>query len=165
MATQGPIVALPSESGDRRRRPVGERKPPLGLCRSPREHTDPGPVDGEGRVSHKLVVAEPRQPLLQGLDSTVVVRRQGEGVDHAGDGVGLARRVPVDDRLFGQAVGDAPVHRPAVECGYHMRLAALELVAQQLAEQVVVPIPLALPVERHHEAVRARERLERVGRP
>ena len=44
-------------------------------------------------------------------------------------------------------------------------LAALELVPQQLAEEVVVAIPLARPVERHHEAVRARERLERVRRP
>ena len=48
---------------------------------------------------------------------------------------------------------------------HHMRLAALELGAQQLAEQVVVAIPLPAPVERHHEAVRARERLERVNRP
>ena len=52
-----------------------------------------------------------------------------------------------------------------LSAGTDVRLAALELVAQQLAEQVVVAIPLASPVERHDEAVRALERLERVCRP
>ena len=52
-----------------------------------------------------------------------------------------------------------------LSAGTIVRLAALELVAQQLAEQVVVAIPLAPPVERHHEAVRALERLERARRP
>ena len=40
-------------------------------------------------------------------------------------------------------------------------VASLELVPQQLAEQVVVAVPLALPVEWHHEAVGALERRER----
>ncbi len=42
----------------------------------------------------------------------------------------------------------------AVERGHDVRLAALELVPQQLPEQVVVAVPLASPVEGHHEAVR-----------
>ena len=147
---------------DRRGRTVGEREPALGLRGPPGQHADPGSVDGERRVAHQVVVAEPPEPLLQGLHAAVVVERQRERVDQAGDGVGLAGGVPVDDRRFGQVVGDAPGHRPAVELGHDVRLAALELVAQQLAEQVVVAIPLAAPVERHDEAVRALERLERL---
>ena len=50
-----------------------------------------------------------------------------------------------------------------LSAGTDIRLAALQLVAQQLAEQVVVAIPLALPVERHDEAVPVLQRLERVG--
>ena len=150
---------------DRRGCPVGESEPPLGLCRPPRQRADPGSVDGERGVPRQLVVAEPAEPLLQGLHPAVVVERQRKGVDQAGDGVRLAGSVPVDDRRLRQVVGDAPGHRATVERGHHVRLAALELVPQQLAEQVVVAIPLAAPVERHHEAVRTLERLERVCRP
>ena len=53
----------------------------------------------------------------------------------------------------------------ALSARHDVGLAALELVPQQLAEQVVVAIPLAAPVEAHHEAVRAPERLERLSRP
>ena len=52
-----------------------------------------------------------------------------------------------------------------VQLGHHVRLAPLELVPQQLAEQVVVAIPLAPPVEPHDEAVRALECVERLCRP
>ena len=146
-------------------RPVSESEPSLGLSRPPGERADPGPEDGEGGVPRQLLVAEPPQPLLHRLHPAVVVERQRQRVDQAGDGVRLTRGVAVDDRRFHQVVGDAPVHRAPVQSRHHMRLAALELGAQQLAEQVVVAIPLAAPVERHHEAVRARERLERVNRP
>ena len=150
---------------DRRGRAVGESEPPLCLCRPSRQRSDPGSNDRKGGVSPQLVIAEPAQPLLQGLHTAVVVHRQCQGVDKAGDGIHLTRGVPVLDRRFGQVVRDAPVHRPAVECGHAIRLAALQLVAQQLAEQVVVAIPLALPVERHDEAVPVLQRLERVGGP
>ena len=148
---------------DRRGRTLGESEPPLGIRGPPRQRTEPGSEDGECGVPPQLVIAEPPQPLLHGLHPAVVVERQRKGVDQAGDGVRLTRGVPVDDRRFRQVVGDAPGHRPTVELGHDVRLAALELVAQQLAEQVVVAIPLASPVERHHEAVPALERLERVA--
>ena len=43
-------------------------------------------------------------------------------------------------------------------------MATLELRLEELAEQVVVAVPLAAIVERDDERVRARERLERIGR-
>ena len=145
---------------DRRGCPVSESEPALGICGPARQRADPGTDNGECGVSPQLVIAEPSEPLLQGLHPAVVVDRQGKGVDQAGDGVRLTRSVPVDDRRLVEVVGDAPRHRPTVEFGHHVRLAALELGAQQLAEQVVVAIPLASSVERHHEAVPALERLE-----
>ena len=126
---------------DRRGCPVGESEPPLGIRRPARQRADPGSENGERGVPPQLVIAEPPQPLLQGLHPAVVVERQRKGVDQAGDRVRLTGRVPVDDRRLRQVVGDAPVHRTTVERGHHLRLAALELVAQQLAEQVVVAIP------------------------
>ena len=58
-----------------------------------------------------------------------------------------------------------PGHRTTVERRHHLGLASLELVPEELAEEVVVAVPLAPAVERHHEAVCALERLERVRRP
>ena len=165
VATHGSIVALPSGERDRRGGSVGEREPPLGLGGPRREHAEPCSGDRQRGVPPQLVLAEPPQPLLQGLHAAVVVQRQRERIDQAGDGVRLARRVPVDDRRLGQVVVDAPRHRPPVQRAHDLGLAALELVPQQLAEQVVVAIPLAPPVERDQEAVGALERLERVRRP
>ena len=91
---------------DLRGRPVGEGEPALSILGSPRQRPPPGSVDGERGVLHKLVVAEPPEPLLQGLHAAVVVERRTKGVDQAGDGVRLARRVTVADRLLGQIVGD-----------------------------------------------------------
>ena len=50
---------------DLRGRPVGEGEPALGVLGSPRQRTPPGSEDGERRVLHELVVAEPPEPLLQ----------------------------------------------------------------------------------------------------
>ena len=165
VATHGSIVALPSESGIFEVGPVGEGEPALSLLGSPRQRAPPGSKDGERGVLHELVVAEPPEPLLQRLQAAVVVERRTKGVDQAGDGVRLARCLPVADRLLGQIVGDAPGHRTSVERRHHLRLGPLELVPEELAEEVVVAVPLAPPVERHDEAVCALERLERVRRP
>ena len=150
---------------DLRSRPVGEGEPALSVLGSPRQRTPPGSIDGERGVVHKLVVAEPPEPLLHGLQAAVVVERRTEGVDQAGDGVRLAALL--DRSRPPPRAGRWRRTRPShgVERGHHIRLAPLELVPQQLAEQVVVAIPLAPPVEGHHEAVRARERLEHACRP
>ncbi len=118
VATQGSIVALPSESGIAEVAPSARASQRSASVGPSRQRADPGSVDGERRIPRQLVVAEPPEPLLQGLHAAVVVERQGEGVDQAGDGVRLARGVPVDDRRLGQVVGDAPGHRAAVERGH-----------------------------------------------
>ena len=159
IATQGAIVALPSER-DGRGGALGKRKPPLGLSRPPGQRANPGPEDRKRGVLHQLVVIEPAKPLLHGRHAPVVIQRQGQPVDQAGQGGGLAGGMAVTDRLLGQIVGHAPGHRAAVELRDCFGVATLELVSQQLAEQVVVAVPLAPTVEWHHEAVGTLERLE-----
>ena len=144
---------------------VCEREPALGLLGPPRQRTPPGSVDGERGVLRELVVVEPPEPLLHCLEAAVVVERWAEGVDQAGDRVRLACSLPVVDSRLGQVVGDAPRHRAPVELRHEIRLAPLELVAQELAEQVVVAVPLARPVEGHDEAVGAPEPREHLRRP
>ena len=146
----------------RRGRPVCESQQPLRIFRPPGQHADPGAVDGECRMLHQLVLAEPPEPFLRGPHPAVEVERQENALDQARDGARLARCVPVGDRFLRQIVGDAPGHRTTVQLGHHVRLVPLELVPQQLTEKVVVAIPLAPPVESHDEAVRAPERVERV---
>ena len=145
--------------------PVGECEPALGLVRSPGQRPPPRSVDGERRVLHELVVAEPLEPLLEGLHAAVVIERRTQCIDQAGDGVRLAGRATVADRVLGPVVGETPGHCTSVELGHQLGLRPLELVPEKLAEEVVVAVPLPLPVERHHEAVRALERLERLRRP
>ena len=87
VATHGAIVALPSESAHPRTCAVGEGKEALSLLGPPHQRTPPGSIDGERRVVHELIFAEPREPLLRGLHAAVVVERRTKFVDQAGDGV------------------------------------------------------------------------------
>ena len=164
VATQGSIVALPSESAIAEVAPSASASHRSASDGPPRQRADPGSVDGEGRVPHQVLIGEPPQPLVDGLRPPVVMERQHERVEQAREDVHLSGRVRVRDRLLRQVVGDAPGHRPAVERSDRVRFAALELGAQQLAEEMVIAVPLALAVERDHEAVRALEPLELICR-
>ena len=66
--------AAPSASASHARRP---RVVPSGRGASS--------IDGERGIVHQLVVAEPPEPLLQGLHPAVVVERQRQRVDQPGD--------------------------------------------------------------------------------
>ena len=54
----------------------------------------------------------------------------------------------------------APCRRSSMELGEELWLAPLQLGEEEASELVVVPVPLAPPIERHHEQVRGRDRLE-----
>ncbi len=146
---------------DGRGGPIGEGEPPLGLGRPPGQRAEPGAEDGERGEPYQVGLVEPCEPPLEGLHAPAVVEGLAELVDQRGDGGRLARGLSVEDRRLRQPIGRAPGHRAGVERGHHLGLAALELASQKLAEHVVVAVPLASPVERHDEAVRAHERLER----
>ena len=128
IATQGAIVALPSESGSPRWRPR-RGKPPLGLCRAPGPRANPGAVEGErgtaparrGRTSQ---ATPPRSPCARRNTTARPAGRPGR------PGWRSRRRHGVTDRLLGQIVGHAPGHRAAVELRDCFGVATLELVSQ-----------------------------------
>ena len=163
VATHGSIVALPSRAG------IVELAP---FARASHRSASAGrPVIARNQAPYmasagyrKLVVAEPAQPVLHRLHPAVVVEALRHPVDQTSHRVRLGRGLPVADRRLRKLVGDAPVHRATVERPRQGRIIALELGAQQLTEEMVVAVPLAVPVERHHEAVRALEALQGGGR-
>ena len=77
----------------------------------------------------------------------------------AGDEVGrlvdVARADRVADGVVDRALGQVPGGRPPVQLGHVVRRREGQLVLQQLAEEVVVAVPLAAVVERHEEEVGA----------
>ena len=75
----------------------------------------------------------------------------------------IAARVRVGERLVRPAVPLAPARRARQVHGEQLRMVALELAPEEIAEQVVVAVPLAAIVERDDERVRACEGVERIG--
>ena len=111
-ATQGSIVALPSESGIAEVAPSARASHRSASAGRPVSARNQAPIDGERGVPHQLVVAEPAEPLLQGLHAAVVVERQRRGRRSG------RRRCPSRPRrarrrlaASGHVVGDAPGHR------------------------------------------------------
>ena len=74
--------------------------------------------------------------------------------------IGVARLLRVVQRRFEFAVRFAPRAGPTIELADRVGFAPDELGTQQVAEQVVIAVPLAGAVEGHEEEVRARERRE-----
>ena len=68
------------------------------------------------------------------------------------------------DRGLRLTVRLAPRRRPPVELDDEIGLAPLQLGEEEVSKLVVVPVPIALPIERHDEEVRLHERLELVRR-
>jgi hypothetical protein len=77
----------------------------------------------------------------------------------------VAGRRGVVDRLRGVALLAVPGACPQVKLRRQLGLHAAELVAQQLAEQVVTAVPAPLGVERHEEQARPFEPVEHPRRP
>jgi hypothetical protein len=68
----------------------------------------------------------------------------------------------VADRLGGRAFEPVPGARPPVQLRHDIWLAAGEPAAEHLSEQVVIPEPLAMIVERHEEQVLALQQVDDV---
>src|SRR5439155_14106504 len=71
----------------------------------------------------------------------------------------------VVDRLARHVLIEVPVARATVQLVHAIRTRALELVAQELAEEMVVAVPIAARVQRHGEEPGALQLLEARGRP
>jgi hypothetical protein len=97
--------------------------------------------------------------LEPGVDGGVVSALEQPGGPVFGDQ--LDRRVVVaggdrvPDGVVGVSLGQEPPGRPSVQRRDRLGPGAFELQPQQLAEEVVVAVPLASIVQRHEEEVRA----------
>ncbi len=65
----------------------------------------------------------------------------------------VVARESVRDRRLPRTVILAPVSCAAVERRDHIWLAEVEFAGEQITEEVVVAVPLTVPVERHEQAV------------
>ena len=145
-----------------------------GSARPQRRTASPGPPGRAARrprlaeidklcVRLDLLVRAAVEPEPQGLDLTATCELVPvpEG-DPAGLGE-IAARVRVGERLVRTAVPLAPARRARQVHGEQVRMVALELAPEEIAEQMVVAVPLAAIVERDDECVRACEGVERIG--
>ncbi len=73
----------------------------------------------------------------------------------------IARGCRVLDSIGDQAAGAVPGARPSVKDGNEIGMAASELAAQHLSEQVVVAVPRPRVIKRHEKHVRTLDLLER----
>ena len=110
------------------------------------------PYSSNHCIQRNTVVA---LPLAHTRLALVSVRR------HA---IRVAGRLGVLERRLRHAVRLAPLGGPQVESRDDLRFAPPQLGRQQLAEQVVVAVPLAAAVEWHHEQVAGLELLEHATR-
>jgi hypothetical protein len=67
--------------------------------------------------------------------------------------IGVAGGLGMVDGQLGQPVGLTPDRRSGVQFRDQLGLTLLQLGPEQLAEQVVVAVPLPLPVKRDHQQV------------
>jgi hypothetical protein len=79
--------------------------------------------------------------------------------------IGVAGGLGMVDGQLGQPVGLTPDRRSGVQFRDQLGLTLLQLGPEQLAEQVVVAVPLPLPVKRDHQQVGVLQRLQHPARP
>ena len=111
-------------------------------------------LQGDQRVPFdQSSLREPLEPPAGGLGASAGVGGEREALDQPGHPIGVLGRLGVVDGQLRQPVGLAPGRRPSLELLDQVGLAPLELRAEQVAEQMVVLVPLAMPVQRDTEAV------------
>ena len=139
---------------------LARRDPAGDLVEAARVHRDPRLGEAQGGVTGDHVVPERVEPAGDGLDPAplqVRVQALGDQLARPAD-VAAGDRVP--DGLAGRAGLLVPGRRAAVQRRHEVRPGSRELVPQQLREEMVVAIPLALGVERHQQEAGPLEVLE-----
>ena len=121
---------------------------------------DPGPGRAQPRILSNGLVGQQIQPAGDGRQSAAV-----EFVDPVrGDQIRTACDVTGSDqvahRLIDKALALEPGRDSSVQTRDEIGLGALELGAQQLPEQVVIPIPVTRHVQGHHKQVVALDLLQ-----
>src|SRR4029079_14721015 len=122
---------------------------------SPRSRHDRAPGRGD-RVPLELLVGKEVEVPHQDVDlasadevEMLVAEQRGELV--------VAHRGGVRESLFDEAVRAEPVGRPPVKLPHRLRSGGPELDTQELAEEMVVAVPVPTTVERYEEQVRSLE--------
>src|SRR4029079_219517 len=97
-----------------------------------------------GIALEQTLMFEVRQPSFDRGDATSVIRRQCDLRDDRRHPVEIAGGQRVLERRLGIAVQLVPVRGAPVQDGDELRLALGELASEQVAEEVVVAVPLTL---------------------
>ena len=170
-AQQGPEIGEPAvERTAVRERPfelttLGRVSPVLGRCRVPQQGLHLRTEDGDlGVLLDQPALREPVEPAAGGVDPAFGVGPLRQTGDEPGDPIGIVCGLGMIDRRLRHAMTLEPVRRPNVQLGNQRRLRSPELGGEQLAEEVVVAIPLPTRVERDEQEVRRLQRLEDLGR-
>ena len=119
----------------------------------PAQQVHPGKVQigaGAGVPPHR---GQGIDPPLHTPGVAVIEQSPAVGLDQLDAGRKVSTGQAVFDGLGRLVVAGIPVARPPVQGGERFRLGALELVAQEFGEEVVIAIPAPLVVQGHQEEV------------
>ena len=142
--------------------PFGQLEPAAELdLRTAGDAGQERPDHTELRVALQLVGGERLQPSAQRCLLSPSSDLEPVFGDQLSCVVVVARRCRVLDGIGDQPAIAVPGARPSVKDGNPIGMAARELAAEHLSEQVVVAVPRPRVVKRHEEHVRTRDLLER----
>jgi hypothetical protein len=132
----------------RRRPALGGGRPAFGIVRLARQHLQQRPLHGDQRIPFdQPLLLEPGEPPAGGLGASAGVGGEREARDQPGGPIGVPGGLGMVDGQLRQTVGFAPRGRPSLELLDQLRLASLQLRTEEVAEQMVVVIPLTMPVQ------------------
>ena len=139
---------------------VGRRRPAIGRHRIPAQRRDPRRHEREPPVAGDHVLPEQVEPTTEGGAPPVPVVRETHALEQLGSPLRVAARVRVHEGVLEHPGFLETVRRPPMQLRDRVGFAPCELRPKHVAEQMVVPVPLALTIERDQEEVLALDRLE-----
>ena len=130
-------------------------RPSLGLGRPPRQGGKKRSQHGDHRMPlDPAPVFQPPEPPFQGGEPALPMGRHPEPFHQASGGVNVPGGDGVLQRILRQVIAQAPARGAATQDGHQVGLLAVQLRQEHVAEQVVVAVPVAPPVQRHQQQVR-----------
>ena len=136
-------------------------QPTVGLLGTTARGEDAAALNCDGRVSvEALVHVEEIEPALDDSGPATVMDLLRDGAQDAGLVIDVAGRVGVDERGLRVEVRLVPGSRAPVQHRHQVGLLLVELTLQEVAEEMVVPVPAAVVVEPDEEQVRPLDLLE-----
>lgn len=146
----GPGVAVPPA--------IGHVGPSFGVGRPPGQRGEDPSLRGEDRaLLDRAPVFQPLEPAQDGCDPAVLIGRHPHLRHLPGNLIDVPGCDGVFHRRLRQIVAAAPAGRAAAQLGHQFRLETAQLGQQHVTEQVVVPVPLSLPVQRNQQQIGPRQ--------